>query len=189
MPTCSYCYRTLPQLLALQKHICHDPVCSVEWSRWLKQCSVNNASHAGDDMDAPGAGLTSPSNWSDVDTAMCGADVGEAGLSSTLEPDISPAGSFGAALSESECTELTEQQRRQTWDRYVRQFPQKAEAGKSYGQHKTDFEQVQRQQEMAGESKYAPFKDRKEWEMADWLVSNIGQNKMREFLKLDIVRV
>ncbi|KAI6026017.1 hypothetical protein EDC04DRAFT_2551937, partial [Pisolithus marmoratus] len=36
-------------------------------------------------------------------------------------------------------------------------------------------------------SMWGPFHDKEEWELAHFLMKNIGQTKMDEFLKLDIV--
>jgi len=69
--------------------------------------------------------------------------------------------------------------------RYAEAFP--APAGESFGERATLFEALKGQQNIEGESRWAPFKDRDEWELAEWLMKNVGQNKTDEFLKLPIV--
>ena len=38
-----------------------------------------------------------------------------------------------------------------------------------------------------GDDPWAPFKDKEEWELAQWLITNVGQNATDKYLKLPIV--
>ncbi|KDQ53783.1 hypothetical protein JAAARDRAFT_197224 [Jaapia argillacea MUCL 33604] len=49
---------------------------------------------------------------------------------------------------------------------------------------KTGFEQ---RQEEEGDNLWAPFRDKEEWGLAQWLMTSVGQAKINEFLKLPIV--
>ncbi|GBE83180.1 hypothetical protein SCP_0502270 [Sparassis crispa] len=40
----------------------------------------------------------------------------------------------------------------------------------------------------ANASEYAPFKDQEEWELAEWLMKNLGQNRIDEYLALPIMQ-
>jgi hypothetical protein len=42
-------------------------------------------------------------------------------------------------------------------------------------------------QEGEGEDKWAPFCNKEEWGLAEWLVKSLGQTRMDEILKLPIV--
>lgn len=70
--------------------------------------------------------------------------------------------------------------------RYVQSYPE----GAAYilGQGKTMFETYREEQDGRKEQRWAPFQDKEEWELAQWLMKNVGQMKIDEFLKLDIVR-
>ncbi|KAG1836372.1 hypothetical protein DFJ58DRAFT_847010 [Suillus subalutaceus] len=52
----------------------------------------------------------------------------------------------------------------------------------------TKFDTIKDNQEANGESVWGPFNDEEEWELARWLIQNVGQNQTDEFLKLPIVR-
>ena len=49
------------------------------------------------------------------------------------------------------------------------------------------FEQIRKEQQETGSSKWGPFKDQDEWELAEWLLKNVGQKQTDDFLKLNIV--
>jgi hypothetical protein len=74
------------------------------------------------------------------------------------------------------------------WERYVRKFLHRKEAGKSYGRSQTRFESIQQEQDRSGQSMFGEFEDQGKWELAEWLLSSVGQKKTDEFLKLPIVR-
>lgn len=69
--------------------------------------------------------------------------------------------------------------------RWVEAYPSSAGATKGMGE--TDFVKVQEQQRECNEDPWAPFESRDEWELAQWLLRNVGQNATDEFLKLPIV--
>ena len=52
---------------------------------------------------------------------------------------------------------------------------------------KSYFEEIRARQEKMGEDLWAPFDDQEEWELAQWLMLNVGQNATDKFLKLPIV--
>jgi hypothetical protein len=39
-----------------------------------------------------------------------------------------------------------------------------------------------------GENEWAPFTSQEEWDLAWWLMNNVGQNSIDEYLKLPIVK-
>ncbi|KIK10788.1 hypothetical protein PISMIDRAFT_80119, partial [Pisolithus microcarpus 441] len=51
----------------------------------------------------------------------------------------------------------------------------------------TLFESMEALETAEKESMWAPFRSEGEWELARFLMKNIGQNKMDEFLKLNII--
>ena len=44
-----------------------------------------------------------------------------------------------------------------------------------FGDGKTAFEEIFGEQRVKGESPWAPFADKNEWELARWLVKNVNQ--------------
>ncbi|KAI6161278.1 hypothetical protein EDD17DRAFT_1886951 [Pisolithus thermaeus] len=61
-------------------------------------------------------------------------------------------------------------------------------AAKILGAQNTLFESMEAVETAKKESMWAPFRTEGEWELARFLMKNIGQTKMDEFLKLNIVR-
>jgi len=52
---------------------------------------------------------------------------------------------------------------------------------------RTYFEKLLVEQRAKGEDPWAPFEDKEEWGLAQWLMLNVGQNVTDKFLKLPIV--
>ena len=55
------------------------------------------------------------------------------------------------------------------------------------GVGKTPFEKLQEEQAALGEDKWALFASQEEWDLSQWLMKNVGQNSIDEYLKLPIV--
>jgi hypothetical protein len=71
--------------------------------------------------------------------------------------------------------------------RYVENFPAEQLAGATWGRCKPLFESLDEEQKKEGGSRWAPFEDEEEWQLAEWLIQNVGQKQMDLFLKLPIV--
>ncbi|KAF8134816.1 hypothetical protein EV363DRAFT_1447582 [Boletus edulis] len=56
------------------------------------------------------------------------------------------------------------------------------------GKAKTPFQEMRDVQNTVGGGIYAPFADQEEWELAEWLISNINQSAIEGLLKLPITR-
>lgn len=70
-------------------------------------------------------------------------------------------------------------------NRWIKDYP--GEAGKPGERANSYFEDYRSQQVANDEDPWAPFKDEEEWELAQWLILNVGQNATDKFLKLPIV--
>ena len=68
---------------------------------------------------------------------------------------------------------------------YVEPFPE--EAGTSCGQAQTLFESIHDEQVLRGAEILGPFESEAEWQLAKWLIKNVGHNQAEAFLKLPIV--
>jgi hypothetical protein len=69
--------------------------------------------------------------------------------------------------------------------RYPDSYP--GHAGQIFGEGVTAFERLQEEKRMEGLDPWAPFENEEEWELAHWLMKNVGQTKTDDFLKLPIV--
>ncbi|KAI5987191.1 hypothetical protein EDD15DRAFT_2174021 [Pisolithus albus] len=70
--------------------------------------------------------------------------------------------------------------------RFTKQFV--GIAAKVLGSGRTVFESMEATEAAKEHSMWAPFHNEGEWELARFLMKNVGQTKMDEFLRLDIVR-
>jgi hypothetical protein len=75
-----------------------------------------------------------------------------------------------------------------TFPRFAEEFAAKPIAD-VVGTAATPFERMTSVQDASGRGTYAPFADREEWELAQWLIHNVNQRATQEFLKLSIVSV
>jgi hypothetical protein len=69
---------------------------------------------------------------------------------------------------------------------YVEPFPEDAKAGAIWGYTTPKFQALWDKQKLGG-GKWEPFEDEEEWELAEWLIKNVGQKQTDTFLKLPIV--
>ncbi len=71
--------------------------------------------------------------------------------------------------------------------RYAQPFPDDACAGQVYGSAKTMFDIIRDDQVLQGAEVWGPFRNDDEWQLAKWLIKNVGHNQAEEFLKLGLV--
>jgi hypothetical protein len=70
---------------------------------------------------------------------------------------------------------------------YIEECPADLGAGAVWGEEVPYFEKVLREQKENGSSRWGPFEDEDEWELAKWLIRNVGHNQTDTFLNLNIV--
>jgi hypothetical protein len=70
---------------------------------------------------------------------------------------------------------------------YVEEFPKACQAGATFGDGPMIFQKIRDDQVMNGDEILGPFENDDEWELAKWLIKNVGHNQMEAFLKLPIV--
>jgi hypothetical protein len=70
---------------------------------------------------------------------------------------------------------------------YIQEFPPNLGAGAVWGEEVPFFEKLRQEQVQNGSSRWGPFDDQDEWELAQWLITNIGHNQINAFLDLNIV--
>lgn len=71
--------------------------------------------------------------------------------------------------------------------RFIENFPEEYRAGATWGRSKSLFESLDEEHKTLGGSRWAPFEDEDEWQLAEWLIRNVGQKQTDTFLKLPIV--
>lgn len=71
---------------------------------------------------------------------------------------------------------------------FIEEYPPEHFAGASYETCRTYFDLIGDKQAESGGGMWGPFKDAEKWELAKWLVQNIGHNQTEDFLQLSIVR-
>jgi hypothetical protein len=71
--------------------------------------------------------------------------------------------------------------------RYIENFPEEFLAGATWGHGKPLFESLDEEQRQEGGSRWGPFEDEDEWQLAEWLIRNVGQKQTDRFLRLPIV--
>lgn len=71
--------------------------------------------------------------------------------------------------------------------RWREPFPVERGAGAGYRRGKTSFEHIRDDQILKGAEVLGPFKDDDEWELAKWLIKNVGHTAADAFLRLPIV--
>ena len=83
-----------------------------------------------------------------------------------------------------ECEESQSDHIEEVWDEA---FAPEKRAGATIGTCKTLFESYRDEQVLEGADILGPFESDEEWELAKWLIKNVGHNQAEEFLKLPIV--
>lgn len=71
--------------------------------------------------------------------------------------------------------------------RYVENVPQANSAGATFSRSRTSFDLIRDDQVLHGAEILGPFKNDDEWQLAKWLIKNVGHNAADEFLKLAVV--
>ncbi|KAF8870084.1 hypothetical protein BD779DRAFT_1456037 [Infundibulicybe gibba] len=72
--------------------------------------------------------------------------------------------------------------------RYIEPFPRPVATPVRTSKEKTKFEILLENQIRNGTDQWAPFANQEEWELAVWLMKNVGQTSTDEFLKLPATR-
>jgi hypothetical protein len=70
---------------------------------------------------------------------------------------------------------------------FVESFPEQAKAGAAWRTGISHFTSIRSTQEAVGDGKWGPFEDEEEWQLAEWLIKNVGQKQTDTYLKLPIV--
>lgn len=188
---CQYCARPVPTRAGIKRHISNTKGCRDKWAQDLGAISVT--SDEGDRTPTIPEPVVDSSAHSPApsedDDPMGLAD----GFVAPAPPESPPPPEPIQRSRRATVEEVLDEDDPQNFQRFVDIFPGsdaeagESEAGKPLRPGETLFERMQKEQEMAGDSKFAPFMSRDEWDLAKWLSKNVSQTATEEYLKLPIV--
>ncbi|KAI6043845.1 hypothetical protein EDC04DRAFT_2599919 [Pisolithus marmoratus] len=186
---CSYCLKPIPTASGVMQHVSQTPACWHQWRKVLEEpvnaIPVDNESLAGTDIDGT---YDNQEDWQY-----------ESDHNGTLNLHEGHFVQHQGACNETKPCHLGEpQSKRAHVEESVDDIPGHPSKGhftkqfigmmaKILGSGKTIFESMEQVEAANEQSKWAPFQNEGEWELAHFLMKNVGQTKMDEFLKLDIV--
>ncbi|KAJ6490457.1 hypothetical protein DFH09DRAFT_1252659 [Mycena vulgaris] len=158
--TCTFCVRTFPHGAALRIHQSRAPACKAQRDAHLETLMAQA-------MQA--------SSIPDEETPSDDEDNSEQPLSAPAVNILNPAGIY----------QEQEIDKENFW--YFEDFPKEEQAGATFGEGPTTFQTIRDDQILQGAEILGPFENDEEWELAKWLIKNVGHNQMEAFLKLPII--
>lgn len=177
---CKYCHRRQPTETALNRHIAHSTVCFQAWrDDLLKLSSGNVGSMTRRAATMDGLMPLESSDNSNVDVDLLIPDNRLPARKKMRESSYRP---FDETDEAEDVNDAHSQSRYRIG--YSVGYPIEI-----LGQGMTKFRRWQEEQSLNGTNEWTPFQNQKEWELAKWLIKNVGQKSMDEFLKLPIVSI
>jgi hypothetical protein len=173
---CKYCHQIKQTETALNRHIAHSVPCFQSWQNELVRLTsstigvegnINRRAGTMDDSLLPDS-LGNDSNL-DMDVVIFDKTI----------PDHKNA-------VPSKRTEASDDAGSQS--RYRKAYPG-GYAAKILGEGKTNFQQWEEDESLHGKNEWAPFHSQKEWDLVQWLIKNVGQKTIDEYLKLPIASI
>ncbi len=152
----------------MKLHIQNTEACRLRWEAWIEQTQRTRTS-------GPSTSLRTPDDNNNMATVS---------LETTMNIDT-----FFSPIEEtprSHRATVEDKPDDEEIARFVRYYP--APVAQVLRRGESTFEEWRRVNEKDGRPRWAPFANEEEWKLAHWLLKNVGQNKIDEFLKLDIVR-
>ncbi|KAL6305981.1 hypothetical protein BKA93DRAFT_816611 [Sparassis latifolia] len=188
---CNFCLKELPTLAGVKKHIMNRTACRRKWEETIMQ----RAGVSVLDMEEEGGG--------DEDEESMVPSVHRLGAADIAKGSVNAIGNVPASFdtfipppvrepSPQACDDLAPEppsKRARVEDavdeddipsgHFYEEYTHRAAAtAHAHGQTRV---------REANTSEYAPFEDQEEWELAEWLMKNLGQNRIDEYLALPIV--
>jgi hypothetical protein len=197
MPYCGFCGKNCPTMPGLKRHIDGTPACKKasheEFGQYAKSI-WNNIPDNPQEQSLPNdqSPLVTPQPEPDFPDIHLEEDIQAAGAMLDEETDLPPAPQpfneqqlrpYRATVEDAPDDDETNQ------DHYIEEFPKETLAGATWGTSQTLFESLNEEQKKERNSHWGPFEDEDEWELAEWLIQNVGQKQTDAFLKLPIVRI
>jgi hypothetical protein len=186
---CPYCAQKVLTATGIKRHISNTPACTKKWAEEIGAITVTTQeadippampefepAAAEDDDDEP---MDSPTERADN-------FIPPSRVESPPPPEPVP------RSRRTTVEEVPDVDDPQNFRRFVEPFPGKAgtpleDQDGEILHGETLFERMRTKQELSGDSKFAPFIDGDEWDLARWLSKNVNQTATDEYLKLSIV--
>lgn len=162
---CQFCWKAFTTHRGINQHISASPICKKEWNKIIVNKNDDNRHPKRMHTNSPEPIFLDDhpnpilTDILDDPDNGAGVNVEEANNSTDLDPE--------------------------TPMRYVETFP--GPAGDTLRQEKTPFEVLEGVQREEGKAPWDPFASRAEWELAEWLIGNVGQTSTDKYLQLPIV--
>jgi hypothetical protein len=179
---CFYCRKNLPTLKGLRSHLTQRKICRDALRRITEKRAPTKKPCEDEDTD-----------MSDIQENDLGAmdDIQPMLFDPPQQQDPSWPNPGSSSSTRDQLpdrrprVEEVEDEESGTHRRWIKDFP--LPAGTRLRPAQSYFETVREDQRKNGDDPWAPFKDEEEWELAQWLITNVGQNATDKYLKLPIV--
>jgi len=191
---CNYCLKPMAAEAGIKRHIVQSSACRDQWSKVL-ECLKFTVSDDEDDQppaqmedDAPDY----PYDWEDTFDGMDGPDVGldvlDGHLVHQTHVDVDPGPPDLSEPPSKQARVEADEEHSPRWpssERFTEQYA--GVAATILDKRQMVFESLEAAGLEEGESKWTPFRDEDEWDLARFLMKNLGQKKIDELLKLSHV--
>ncbi|KAJ7055348.1 hypothetical protein C8F01DRAFT_1373875 [Mycena amicta] len=184
---CPYCKRPVPSFTAVGHHIAKSTACrQAEAAKIRERRQRVRASSM--EVDIPE--VDNPTMPPGLDNPHEFADLFVPPACDPTPPPPEPIRQSHRAAS---VKEVPDQDDPENLRRFVHPFVdpitgKEGMAGKPLRAEMTAFERLRAEIKRKGETKYSPFVDDEEWELAEWLTQRVNQTGTEEFLKLKKTR-
>ncbi|KAH7903659.1 hypothetical protein BJ138DRAFT_1107490, partial [Hygrophoropsis aurantiaca] len=182
---CPYCHRnTFPTSGALRQHYSKTQACFNARKAELAQLKVARPIVFNDEVFSGSPQMNempydetihNPDNYGDLNNDISMADPSDP----SPDQDAEPGPQIQNPVNEPAA------HRDGCW---TLEFPLEKNAGPIFQKAPTNFERIRDDEVLKEGEVLGPFESEEEWELAKWLIKNVGANQMEAFLKLPIVR-
>jgi len=191
---CNYCLKPIATEAGIKRHIAQSPGCHDQWTKLLERTKFTVLNDMDDQPteQADNDTLGYPYEWEitfdGADNPQDPLNVPDGHLVHPDHADVDPGPpDFSKQPSKRARVEEADEDSR-CWPSSGRFTEQYLHATTTIlGKKKTVFESIEAAELEKGESKWAPFHNEDEWELACFLMKNLGQAKTDELLKLSHV--
>ncbi|KIO00551.1 hypothetical protein M404DRAFT_29479 [Pisolithus tinctorius Marx 270] len=182
---CDYCLKTISTLAGVKRHISQLAACQQQW----KQVLEGTASTASVDKDHQlddGQLEYMPNLASDwhYEPSNDGLDLLEGPLVQQFQPCAEPE-HFDPLPRHASVEDVKDGSSLASDGRFIKQYT--GFATRILGSCATMFEEMEKTEQKNNNNQWAPFQNKNDWDLAHFLMKNMGQTKINEFLKLSLV--
>ena len=162
---CQYCEKAFATLRAVSHHISLSKSCYNEWRKDLLR------------KENPSPKRQKKNSSTEMELEELDTDI--------VDDFVMPLSPRRASAEEEDSDEGRNTYPTSQVERFIESYA--GDAGKGLRKSKTRFEHWFENQRGEGKNSWHPFASEKEWALTMWLMRNVGQKSMDEFLKLAIV--